>query len=78
MNILFLGDIIGKPGRDALYAELPRLRRQSRQPRPLRTSNWELKPRLNQWPPPRQPQPRPLPPSFRSRPPSLLSRLWAS
>ena len=26
MNILFLGDIIGKPGRDALYAELPRLR----------------------------------------------------
>ncbi|MCX7280643.1 MAG: TIGR00282 family metallophosphoesterase [Alphaproteobacteria bacterium] len=27
MNILFLGDIIGKPGRDALYAELPRLRR---------------------------------------------------
>ena len=26
MNILFLGDIIGKPGCDALYAELPRLR----------------------------------------------------
>lgn len=26
MNILFLGDIIGKPGRDAVYAELPRLR----------------------------------------------------
>jgi metallophosphoesterase (TIGR00282 family) len=26
MNILFLGDIISKPGRDALYAELPRLR----------------------------------------------------
>jgi metallophosphoesterase (TIGR00282 family) len=26
MNILFLGDIIGKPGRDALYAQLPRLR----------------------------------------------------
>ena len=26
MNILFLGDIIGKPGRDAVHAELPRLR----------------------------------------------------
>jgi hypothetical protein len=26
MNILFLGDIIGKPGRDVVYAELPRLR----------------------------------------------------
>ena len=26
MNILFLGDIVGKPGRDALYAQLPRLR----------------------------------------------------
>jgi metallophosphoesterase (TIGR00282 family) len=26
MNILFLGDIIGKPGRDAVYAELPRLK----------------------------------------------------
>src|ERR1700754_2828914 len=26
MNILFLGDIIGKPGRDVLHAELPRLR----------------------------------------------------
>jgi len=26
MNILFLGDIIGKPGRDAAHAELPRLR----------------------------------------------------
>ncbi|HEY4076402.1 MAG TPA: TIGR00282 family metallophosphoesterase [Rhizomicrobium sp.] len=26
MNILFLGDIVGKPGRDAVYAELPRLR----------------------------------------------------
>ena len=26
MNILFLGDIIGRPGRDALYAELPGLR----------------------------------------------------
>jgi metallophosphoesterase (TIGR00282 family) len=25
MNILFLGDIIGKPGRDAVYAELPGL-----------------------------------------------------
>ena len=27
MNILFLGDIIGKPGRDVVHAELPRLRR---------------------------------------------------
>ena len=26
MNILFLGDIIGKPGRDVVAAELPRLR----------------------------------------------------
>ncbi|HWM60812.1 MAG TPA: TIGR00282 family metallophosphoesterase, partial [Rhizomicrobium sp.] len=26
MNILFLGDIIGKPGRDVVHAELPRLR----------------------------------------------------
>lgn len=26
MNILFIGDIIGKPGRDVLTAELPRLR----------------------------------------------------
>jgi hypothetical protein len=26
MNILFLGDVIGKPGRDAVAAELPRLR----------------------------------------------------
>jgi len=26
MNILLLGDIIGKPGRDVVYAELPRLR----------------------------------------------------
>lgn len=26
MNILFIGDIIGKPGRDVLAAELPRLR----------------------------------------------------
>ena len=26
MNILFLGDIVGKPGRDAVVAELPRLR----------------------------------------------------
>jgi metallophosphoesterase (TIGR00282 family) len=26
MNILFLGDIIGKPGRDAVHAELPGLR----------------------------------------------------
>jgi metallophosphoesterase (TIGR00282 family) len=26
MNILFLGDIIGKPGRDAVHTELPRLR----------------------------------------------------
>jgi metallophosphoesterase (TIGR00282 family) len=26
MNILFLGDIIGKPGRDVVYAELPRLK----------------------------------------------------
>jgi len=26
MNILFLGDIVGKPGRDALYAQLPGLR----------------------------------------------------
>jgi metallophosphoesterase (TIGR00282 family) len=26
MNILFLGDVIGKPGRDALAAQLPRLR----------------------------------------------------
>ena len=28
MNILFLGDIIGKPGRDVVAAELPRLRSQ--------------------------------------------------
>jgi metallophosphoesterase (TIGR00282 family) len=26
MNILFLGDVIGKPGRDVVYGELPRLR----------------------------------------------------
>jgi len=26
MNILFLGDIVGKPGRDVVQAELPRLR----------------------------------------------------
>ena len=26
MNILFLGDIIGKPGRDVVHVELPRLR----------------------------------------------------
>jgi len=26
MNILFLGDIIGKPGRDVVHSELPRLR----------------------------------------------------
>ncbi|HSS14540.1 MAG TPA: YmdB family metallophosphoesterase, partial [Rhizomicrobium sp.] len=26
MNILFLGDIIGRPGRDAVHAELPALR----------------------------------------------------
>ena len=26
MNILFLGDVIGKPGRDAVHAELPALR----------------------------------------------------
>lgn len=26
MNILFLGDIIGKPGRDVAHVELPRLR----------------------------------------------------
>jgi 2',3'-cyclic-nucleotide 2'-phosphodiesterase len=26
MNILFLGDIIGRPGRDVVHAELPRLR----------------------------------------------------
>ncbi|MES2472578.1 MAG: TIGR00282 family metallophosphoesterase [Pseudomonadota bacterium] len=26
MNILFLGDIVGKPGRDVVHAELPRLR----------------------------------------------------
>lgn len=26
MNILFLGDIVGKPGRDAVVAELPKLR----------------------------------------------------
>jgi metallophosphoesterase (TIGR00282 family) len=26
MNLLFIGDIIGKPGRDVLHAELPRLR----------------------------------------------------
>ncbi len=26
MNILFLGDIVGKPGRDAVHAQLPRLR----------------------------------------------------
>jgi metallophosphoesterase (TIGR00282 family) len=28
MNLLFLGDIIGKPGRDVVTAELPRLRNQ--------------------------------------------------
>src|ERR1035441_8184621 len=27
MNILFLGDVIGKPGRDAVTAELPALKR---------------------------------------------------
>ena len=26
MNILFLGDIVGKPGRDVVAAELPALR----------------------------------------------------
>ena len=26
MKILFLGDVIGKPGRDAVAAELPRLK----------------------------------------------------
>ena len=26
MNILFLGDVIGKPGRDAVAHELPRLK----------------------------------------------------
>jgi len=26
MNILFLGDIVGKPGRDVVHAEMPRLR----------------------------------------------------
>src|SRR3954466_3766148 len=27
MNLLFLGDVIGKPGRDVVYADLPALRR---------------------------------------------------
>ncbi|MFP3944359.1 MAG: YmdB family metallophosphoesterase, partial [Alphaproteobacteria bacterium] len=27
MKLLFLGDIVGKPGRDAVLAHLPRLRR---------------------------------------------------
>ena len=26
MNLLFIGDIVGKPGRDVVMAELPRLR----------------------------------------------------
>src|SRR5688500_12548675 len=26
MNLLFIGDIVGKPGRDVVVAELPRLR----------------------------------------------------
>ena len=26
MNLLFLGDIVGKPGRDVVHTELPRLR----------------------------------------------------
>ena len=26
MNLLFLGDIVGKPGRDVVHAELPGLR----------------------------------------------------
>ena len=34
MNILFLGDIIGKPGRDVVAAELQGLRR------PPRSSIW--------------------------------------
>ena len=29
MNILFLGDIIGKPGRDVVAAELPRSARRA-------------------------------------------------
>ena len=28
MNLLFIGDIVGKPGRDVVVAELPRLRDQ--------------------------------------------------
>ena len=30
MNILFLGDIIGKPGRDVVHAQLPALKQSLR------------------------------------------------